>query len=88
MKPDEDDFDLPEDVPEPVRPAVIQAEDLHLGPAQVKENPWLKDPNWYIKRHGPKPPGLGSQALDVLTLTLAVFFIIMEFKVVYWLFTT
>lgn len=68
MNKSDDDFDLPEyhADPLPVPHVIVQAEDLHLGPAEVKKI----NNDWWMKEYGPKPPGPGILALDFLILIL------------------
>jgi len=69
------DHDLPkmteEHIAEFKRPVV--AEDLHLGPAQVKP----LNSQWY-KQYSPQPPGLGIRSLDavIVIMTLTVLWLI------------
>ena len=76
MSKSDDDFDLPEyhadPLPAPAQNVVVIAEDLHLGPAEVKA--WGKS---WVDEHGPKPPGLGILALDVIIMLMA--------SVVFWI---
>ena len=65
------DDDMPEMTDEilaefhaPLPKVVVIAEDLKLGPAEVK--PY--DRNAWIKKFGPKPPGLGMRAMDFLII--------------------
>ena len=64
-----DDFDdMPEMTDEIMNEfKAIKPADLHLGPAEVKplgQNSWLN-------QYGPKPPGPGIIALDVLIVFLS-----------------
>lgn len=89
-KPLDDDIDLPEDnnyVAPKEQTVQVIAEDLHLGPAPVQDNPWNKDPEWWLKRYGPKPITY-LPLLDGIVLTLMLGFVIILLKVVFWLITT
>ena len=68
----DDDIDLPEFTEEILNEfKPVQNVDLHLGPAEVQKNPWIKDPNWFVKKYGPKPLGIEIRILDVLIVLLA-----------------
>lgn len=76
-----DDFndDLPDMPIEPDPPPptiVVIAEDLRLGPAEVK--PY--DRNAWMKEFGPKPPGPEIIALDILTVVLGCILLYFLFK--------
>ena len=58
--------------------------DLHLGAAPVQDDPWLKNPEWWIKRYGPKPSGPGIFALDVLIILLTL--VVIDLIVLSWMF--
>ena len=64
--------ELPE-LTEEIRNEIIASRntDLHLGAAKVQDNPWTKDPEWWIKRYGPEPLGIGIKALDILIFLLS-----------------
>ena len=60
----------------------IKPADLHLGPAEVK--PFSK--NSWVDQYGPKPPGPGIIALDILIVFLScatVWFIINSWMYVF-----
>ena len=63
-----DDFDLPDQhiEPDPPPQVVVIAEDLKLGPAEVK--PY--DRNAWIREFGPKPPSAGMRVMDFIILGL------------------
>ena len=54
--------------------------DLHLGAAEVKQ----VDHDWFIKKYGPKPPGPGIIALDVLII--ALFLIFVDIFILSWIY--
>lgn len=54
--------------------------DLHLGAAEVKEF----DKDWWTKKYGPKPPGLGIYALDALIVLLAL--IVIDLIIMSWMY--
>lgn len=63
-----DDFDLPDQHVEPDPPpqVVVIAEDLKLGPAEVK----TYDRSAWIRKLGPKPPSAGMRVLDFVIVGL------------------
>ena len=77
------DDDLPDWPAEPDPPPpqiVIIAEDLKLGPAEVK--PY--DRNAWIKEFGPKPPGPGMRAMDFLILVMLSGTVVLFVKACSW----
>ena len=78
MNADKDDFDLPDDVPpEPVK---IVATDLHLGAAEARP---FSQQKW-LEQNGPKAPGPGIRALDLLIITMFVATTILMLKACAW----
>ena len=82
---DLDNLDLP-DMPNDPWPEIreepkliVQAEDLHLGPATVRP---LND-KWWIKEYGPKPPGPGIVALDLIIIGMVL--IMLDILVLAWI---
>ena len=78
-----DDFDLPDQHVEPDPPppqVVVIAEDLKLGPAEVK--PY--DRNAWIREHGPKPPSAGMRVVDFVIVGLSAFAITVIIKACVW----
>ena len=78
-----DDFDLPDQHVEPNPPppqVVVIAQDLKLGPAQVK--PY--DRNAWIREFGPKPPSVGMRAVDFVIVGLSAFAITVIIKACVW----
>ena len=79
------DIDLPDMPIEPDPPPptiVVIAEDLRLGPAEVKRI----DRNAWINEFGPKPPGPEIIALDILTVVLGcmlLYFVFMSWIYVF-----
>jgi hypothetical protein len=75
-----DDFELPDDVPpDPPPRVIVQAEDLHLGPAVAK--PFGKS---WAELHGPQPPGPGIQALDVIVAVLFILTLVLFIQSWIW----
>ena len=54
--------------------------DLHLGAAEVKQS----NSDWFVKKYGPKPPGPGIVALDVLIILLAL--VVIDLIILSWMF--
>ena len=78
-----DDFDLPDQHVDPDPPppqVVVIAQDLKLGPAQVK--PY--DRNAWIREFGPKPPSVGMRAVDFVIVGLSAFAITVIIKACVW----
>jgi hypothetical protein len=73
------DDDLPEFTEEMLAELKQKPVDLHLGAVVVRKS----DADWYIKKYGPKPPGIGIKMLDVLIFLL--FFITCDLIVLTWL---
>ena len=77
------DDDLPERPVEPDPPppqVVVIAEDLKLGPVEVK--PY--DRNAWIREFGPKPPTVGMRAVDFVIVGLSAFAITVIIKACVW----
>lgn len=72
--------ELPEFTEEMLAELKQKPVDLHLGPAQVKKS----DPNWYVKKYGPRPPGPGILAMDALIVVLFVTALILFVKSWVW----
>jgi len=79
MSTKDDDFDFPDRPVEPIPKVIVQAEDLHLGPAVVRPmgRSWAEE-------HGPQPPGPGLRALDFLILAMFAGFIVLSFQTWRW----
>lgn len=77
----DDDIELPE-FTEEIRNEIIASRntDLHLGAAEVKKHDYI---DWYVKKYGPKPIGIGIRSLDVLIVIL--FFVCCDLLVISWL---
>jgi hypothetical protein len=77
-----DDFDLPDQhiEPDPPPQIVVIAEDLKLGPAEVK--PY--DRNAWIREFGPKPPSVGMRAMDFAIVSMLAGTVILFAKAWYW----
>jgi hypothetical protein len=60
--------------------------DLQLGPADANSNPWLKDPQWWLKTYGPKPTSPGIIALDVLIVLLCCIALLTIISTWVWVF--
>ena len=79
----QDDFDddLPDMTDEIMNEfKAMKPVDLHLGPAEVKpfgQNSW-------VEQFGPKPPGPGIIALDVLIMVLAL--AVLDLIVMSWMY--
>jgi hypothetical protein len=73
MNKSDNDFDLPDyhADPLPAPRVVVQAEDLHLGPATVQP----RRKSW-VEEHGPQRPGPGLLVLD--------FLIVLLISIVFW----
>jgi len=66
--PNDFDDDLPEMTDEIMNEFhAMKPVDLHLGPAEVKR----VDQNAWLKEFGPKPPGPGIIALDILIVIMS-----------------
>jgi hypothetical protein len=78
-----DDFDLPDQhiEPDPPPQIVVIAEDLKLGPAEVK--PY--DRNAWIREFGPKPPTAGMQAMDFAIVGMFAVALIVILKAWVWI---
>jgi hypothetical protein len=80
-----DDIDLPDMPVEPDPPpptVVVIAEDLRLGPAEVK--PY--DRNAWIREFGPRPPTVGMRVLDFVIVGLFVSTAVVIIKACTWAF--
>jgi hypothetical protein len=79
MSKDNDDFEFPDRPVEPIPQVVVQAEDLKLGPAQVKPigRSWAE-------QHGPQPPGPGLRSLDFLILAMFAGSIVLFIQACTW----
>ena len=80
-----DDFDLPDQHVEPDPPpsqVVVIAQDLKLGPAEVK--PY--DRNAWLREFGPKPPSAGMRVVDFVILGLFAGTVLMIIKACAWAF--
>ena len=80
-----DDFDLPDQHVEPDPPpqVVVIAEDLKLGPAEVK--PY--DRNAWIREFGPRPPSTGMRALDFAIVGMFAMAVIVCVKAWFYVFS-
>ena len=81
-KPIDDFDDMPELTDEMITELKQHPVDLHLGPAEVKP---LGQNSW-VDQYGPKPPGPGIIALDILIVFLScatVWFIINSWMYVF-----
>lgn len=77
---DHDIDDLPEMTEEIIVELKQHPVDLHLGPAEVKGHDYI---DWWVKKHGPKPPGPGIIALDILIGLLAL--VAMDLIIISWM---
>jgi hypothetical protein len=77
-----DDFDLPDQhiEPDPPPQIVVIAEDLKLGPAEVK--PY--DRNAWIREFGPKPLSVGMRVVDFAIVGMLAVTVILMVKAWYW----
>lgn len=82
-----DDFDLPDDVPpDPVLESVpepqvtVIAEDLGLGPAELKP----RDRSAWIREFGPRPPTVGMRVLDFAIVGLFAGTVLVIIKACTW----
>lgn len=77
------DDDFPEMTEEMLVELKQHPVDLHLGPAEVRP---AKD--WWVKQYGPKPPGPGTQVLNILIAVLGIANIYLILKVWIWVITS
>lgn len=81
-----DDIDLPdmpvEPDPPPAPTVVVIAEDLRLGPAELK--PY--DRTAWIREFGPRPPTVGMRVLDFVIVGLFVTTALVIIKACAWAF--